>query len=1363
MAFPYKTISTNVDSVNSGSFYDQSDLDTILSGSSVDKFFGASEQDIIEFSVYDIDGNLQVWNTVPVNPIYNVISKTYKDVDQNVLTYNYKQYNSGYIVSFDRTILFDTLTQLSSSNIVNGNHIVSYNSLRNIGGTPTYPLTIKNISVSRKELQLIPSFKSDATDEVQSLINLELEAFATKKFLIRDIVPVLIQQLDSYQIYSKSDELIKNNKQIFQIMKATFGFRTDLDVINFLNETYIGFKKPIKGNDNQIIYDVFEGISGYLKDWLYTYYKNVKSSAELQATFQYVINKATVIRLRKLNTYFATSVVNQVLITNFITNIFYDNFIRNVINQIDVDYKNKYFSYLQNALNFGNNNFLPILNYEGYIDNGIVNIIIKLLDYLPKSIGLRDRCWISNVSLQPMIQKLILNAPVVKKRFKIAGPNFKVKVDDYKSKPVNYQSSNNLKVSNTQTNQIQFYKKLTELNVNYSDFSEFILFSSAELRIKLFLNKLSKINSLNSKLVQYTTSSISASAAISSSYSVDYNSVQSQIDTIYSGFDGYDVYLNSLPSASLSGDALTTYINESIEYDKNNRDSLINNTPEYIVIDGDNSDYLIFLSMIGHHFDNIYLYYKKFPTLQYVDNIEFSTDNSVLTNNSSSYISSFANTLLEQFGWKPISSFDSSTIADTYLTGSNSVSDDEKLKTIWNRILRNLPILYKTKGTEECVRLLANIYGIPHSLLNIKEFGGNNISQEDQSSYVFDQKYYFTKYQGKNEVVLLPIPAQLKSLEFKFKLDPNYSFPQNIPIYFMKNVNSNWNIRIVKDVKDKCGKIIFSFEFQDLIIDDIPIFNGKIYSALVKITSAVDQFDAGTDIPSYLEFRVVCVEDDRLIFDTKKSLVIGDELTQFFYTSGTIYMGNYSGSGNLFYGNIDKINIWSSELNDEAFLDHARNFDAYNNYSSSLTYSDLYYRYSVDYPVNIYTGSTYYKLGNANKYYNSVTASLYNFPQSTTTIVNCVETSASVFPYQFDEIDIRQNIKLDNAGPNKYKNIKINKVTENVMARLMPTERSVVSNTVTQDSNLIGVYISPFKIRDDDINNFLGNYNLMNEIGSPDELYSDQYDSLRILRNQYNTNNLSEKVLYQEFLTLYKHYFDGSFFTTAKQLFPVRAKIIDGILIEPSIIERSKYQNRPIDSGVINDFNVSAYDRAYTVSGSNISMLPSDISSKIAKNGNETIGYLNNYISNYISDAEVLKRRSVFVINGNYVDRDRTGSLQTYTAYSSSTNQLLIVNNISASKEFNFYNFNLSGSQHGSSDSIDSISYPKGHLSTLNHPLMSFSVVKLEKNSISSSVFIKSQQTIYTTVNDRGIPDGSLPVEISSTNKDINQISLTTS
>ena len=342
MSFPYKTISTNIDSVNTGSFYDQSDLDNILSGSINDKYFGASEQDVIEFSVFDIDGNLQIWKTLTTTPIYNIVSKTYKDVDQNTLTYNYKQYDGGYLMSFD-TILFDTLNDLSSSSVNTANHVVSYNCVRNIGGTPSYPLTIKAISPSRKEIQLITKINDNADDEIQNIVNLELQAFAQKKFLIRDIIPTIVQQLDGYQIYSQSITLIQNNKKLIDVMKTTFGFKNDVDVLNFLNDTYVGFTKPIQGNDNQVFYDVFDGILNYLKNWLYTYYKDIKSASELTKIFEYIINNATQIRLNKINTFYGVNAATQKVIVDFITSVFYDNFVKSIVEQINIDYQNKYF------------------------------------------------------------------------------------------------------------------------------------------------------------------------------------------------------------------------------------------------------------------------------------------------------------------------------------------------------------------------------------------------------------------------------------------------------------------------------------------------------------------------------------------------------------------------------------------------------------------------------------------------------------------------------------------------------------------------------------------------------------------------------------------------------------------------------------------------------------------------------------------------------------------------------------------------------------------------------------------------------------------------------------------------------------
>ena len=43
---------------------------------------------------------------------------------------------------------------------------------------------------------------------------------------------------------------------------------------------------------------------------------------------------------------------------------------------------------------------------------------------------------------------------------------------------------------------------------------------------------------------------------------------------------------------------------------------------------------------------------------------------------------------------------------------------------IWKRILANLPFFLKSKGTERAVKGLLNCYGIPSSMLRVREYGG---------------------------------------------------------------------------------------------------------------------------------------------------------------------------------------------------------------------------------------------------------------------------------------------------------------------------------------------------------------------------------------------------------------------------------------------------------------------------------------------------------------------------------------------------------------------------------------------------------------------------------------------------------------
>ena len=150
MAFPFITISSNVNSLNTGSYYSEKDLSTFNISQSTEMFFAESSQDIIEFATYDILGNLNNWKTLSKNDTYSVTNKTYKDVDGKSFTYNYKKFNSSYIISSERQILLNTVQDLNDSGILSGSYVVSYNFLRNVAGNNNYKFL--HISYSKASL-----------------------------------------------------------------------------------------------------------------------------------------------------------------------------------------------------------------------------------------------------------------------------------------------------------------------------------------------------------------------------------------------------------------------------------------------------------------------------------------------------------------------------------------------------------------------------------------------------------------------------------------------------------------------------------------------------------------------------------------------------------------------------------------------------------------------------------------------------------------------------------------------------------------------------------------------------------------------------------------------------------------------------------------------------------------------------------------------------------------------------------------------------------------------------------------------------------------------------------------------------------
>jgi len=58
-------------------------------------------------------------------------------------------------------------------------------------------------------------------------------------------------------------------------------------------------------------------------------------------------------------------------------------------------------------------------------------------------------------------------------------------------------------------------------------------------------------------------------------------------------------------------------------YDNSNKDLLQNSTPSYIKDDASNQPYLVFLDMIGQHFDNIWIYLKDVSNRYSAENNPF--------------------------------------------------------------------------------------------------------------------------------------------------------------------------------------------------------------------------------------------------------------------------------------------------------------------------------------------------------------------------------------------------------------------------------------------------------------------------------------------------------------------------------------------------------------------------------------------------------------------------------------------------------------------------------------------------------------------------------------------------------------------
>lgn len=1217
-----------------------------------DLFFGDSDEDLIELSIFDTDQNLINFNRIIPKITYSVLEGEFRDINNNLTSYKITNPYTNF-VKYTNEILLHPQFDLHFNELPPGVYYLLYNPIRNLAGNPQNRLVIKEISPNRTELRL--SFAFNPTKNNQSAVDaIKVSSFANKNYLFLQIIDEIIPIIDKNPI--EKDFLENQNNFNLYAIAGYLGLKTIAELQEFINSTYIGFNKilNLSTDVDSTIYQTkqFVGVAQQLKNFIYKYNQSEFTANELFDAIRIIVLKVCQDRILE-----RTSLTQQVLadILNFFLKIIYTDWLFPEITKLLDNYKLYFYDYYKNVLNFDNGNFVKIIDHTSYlntVDNRI-NVQIKLDTPLPLEYDIQSLCWISNISIAPIYFKVNLFSKPISRKVFLNGVNFNVEV---LTSPAANQTFESFNLDNIDSLKSKLKEKINDLYIDYDNFDNFVNYSSAELRTKIAKNKILSYQDLDGQKNLIAENARLANTSISNSFSNEFNKkIQEQINLLKT-FDEYESYL------FFNTSSINEKIENGITFDKNNYNSLVSQLPEYVQVNYESADYVKFTAMVGHFFDNILIFIKKFPKNYPLTNIDLNY-----------YPKNYIEELLNSLNWNvDISKFEQSNIKQLFFdrsqyTGSLSQSYFNYSKALLNRMANNISAIYKTKGTSTSFDLIRSIFGIPSEIVQVKEYGSSDLSSiiTENLYYDFDDTIYMTKFNNNkfvtfnhtgsdfiyiqnttnfsssvgspptSSVEITPVFTGVSTVEFSFRFkSKNYNLNQKIPlIKKLRNNKEDWKVYVKKTQQEISGQLIFDFHpleignvTSSIVLDNLPVLNGDIYTVMLRRDVVPGyEFDRNEISSSTKKFEIAnfVIEDDSdfVVEDDNDNVILGEvsssltsstfvrnfreyvpylytlSVNQFygsqqnfsisknkvytfdtnrFFSSGSYFFGNYSSSVS-FVGNLDKVKVFNYALDDKDFEEHSYNLGSISIPEKSEVYKNLYHLWSFDTPISLYNTSSNYKLvDNQNNYYKS-NFKAYNFTREEQEVGYpiCNTQMVENFPYQFEKVNLKQAINSNNYGPIFKYNAKINRVNQKADSNLVPYDYSTtITDVLGDDSNLVQFGISPYSYLNRKIENFLGKEGIVNVLGNPKYLKTQNYPELKTLLNEFKIKNV--KYIYpQEFYSTYNFYIDFSIFDFVKKLKPSRVNLLTGLILEPTVFERNKFNYRDVNFSENKAFNIS--------------------------------------------------------------------------------------------------------------------------------------------------------------------------------------------
>ena len=964
--------------------------------------------------------------------------------------------------------------------------------------------------------------------------------------------------------------------------------------------------------------------------------------------------------------------LNEDIITNALFNAFSE--------KLKIDEPSKESKYLTHLANFGNDEQIIISSWETddftlskkstdnlgntfVAPNDVVNsIILKLYSPLPANIQNNSTFWITKLMSNPLIETVVLTENNDVSCPPIKGPNFTIDVDFVKGQSTNYESLDNIILDgSTSSNElVSLYLSSSlittdELNIEYSSGStylweNFVHFSSANERIANFVYKVQLI-----EVYETALSAANASQAHSGSLASIQEAERQQLkkNQLVNGFDGFEKFLYTSSSLSWPYNGATRRLSTSNEvsnwytnieelaniYDANNSNYVLNNIPQYIVNNDENESLLLFFSMIGHHFDNIYFHTKsieKSRGLGYKSKDGIS--DKLLFDTLKSFSWDAKNLAADADLWSYVFGKDKE--------GNDRESNPAKQRTneVWRRIVNNLPYLLKHKGTRRGIHALMACYGIPSSNLSILEFGGPEVSDTSKSKLVIDN---ITT--GLNMALTSSIEMEWKQTNNTASLKPNtielFVKPLESSQYTLIS-GSGWNVNLSGSTNSDYGKVKFNYSGSlSIETSTLPIFNGKFFGISVSSGSAG------------LKLDVRQADKERTIFQESIS---SSNYTNWNSGSTIRLGGNYIGS-------VDEFRLWSEVLDTERFYEHVSFPEMINGNSVSSSTDDLYFRLDFEYPKNLAETSSlinvdtniYFENGlTRNDYENGTTASLYSVnltPLLSASAYNFPNSGS--YPFQFEVIDRTIVMDYPDGGASRFSTNKIRfedqyTLTNQKISASVGVDLSIKSRATKKafdqsptDSNRVGLFFSPTKELNMDIAKTFGGLNIDNYIGDPSDDYKPNYKSLDNLRNYY-FQRFDNRDIYS-YINLIKLY-EKSMFEDLKKMLPARVKATTGLLIEPHFLERSKVvHKKPTADDYQKETEIKLSDTS-VISFENIqkeTLIDANLSENLTVENNQyealiSTASVNNLLAENYQQDSTIDMNSNFVFNSDSYQKE---------------------------------------------------------------------------------------------------------------------------